>query len=571
MTASSPLAALLRAQVVMGRRWVSSMRTESRLKVVFVSASAAVVWAGVFLFAYGLLDLLERFGRDLLGNVGTVSAVRLTDLVLQRLLSAFALTVLVLLLLSNALAAFAALYRSREVAFLLQTPISISTLFLSRFVEVVTFSSWALGFLGAPALLAYGLQRGVPWGFYLALPVFFVPFVVIPAGGGCIAAMALVRLLGGVRRGTLLLGALTLGGVLLALFRARLVLPDLSQAETLRAILDVLGRTRTPWLPSSWLADGLFAAAGGRLGEAVFYLLLLVANAGFVVWLATATAEALFFRGWSARADPSSLGSAARAAGAGGRRSGLETLLGPLPEPARSLVIKDLRLFWRDPAQWSQFVIFFGLMALYVANMRHRGSELADAWRSWITILNTSATMLILATLTTRFVFPLVSLEGRRFWILGLAPLTRRFVVAQKFWLAVAATSTLTVGLALLSGLRLRLEPAELAFSLFAIVATTFALCGLSVGLGALYPNLVEESPSRIVSGLGGTLNFILSFLFIAAIAAAQAFMAQWRRLHPDDGPLAMLGAAGFILALTALATWLPLRAGVRNLERLEL
>jgi ABC-2 type transport system permease protein len=570
MTAFRPFAALLRAQAIAGRRWVASMRTESRLKVVFVATAAAVVWLGVFAFAYGLLELLETFGRDLLGGVGTVSAVRLTDLVLRRLLSAFALTVLVLLLLSNALAAYAALYRSREVAFLVQSPITVATLFLSRFVEVVTFSSWALAFLGAPALLAYGVQRGVAVGYYLALPLFFVPFVVIPAAAGSIATMTLVRLLGRVRRGPLLAVALVLAGGLLALFRSRLALPDLSQAETLRTILDLLSRTQTPYLPSTWLADGLFAAAAGRFGEAGFLLLLLVAHALVLGWVATTVAEAIFYRGWSELSAPEGAG-AARGVEAGTRGSVLETLLRPIPEPARSLVVKDVRLFWRDPAQWSQFLIFFGLMALYVANMRNRGLELAGAWRSWIAILNTSATLLILATLTTRFVFPLVSLEGRRFWILGLAPIERRFLVAQKYWLAVAATSVVTLGLALLSGLRLGLAPRELLFSLLAIASATSALCGLSVGLGALYPNLAEDSPTRIVSGLGGTLNFILSFLFIVAVSALQAVVVQWRRLHPEDGAVVGTIAALGILVLAALATWLPLRAGARNLEKLEL
>ena len=127
---------MLRAQAIVGRRWLALIRTESRLKVAFVSLAALVVWLGVFLVAFGLLELLETFGRDLLGGVGGVSATRLTDVVLQRLLAAFSLTVLVMLVLSNALAAYAALYRSREVEFLLPTPVPISNLFLSRFAEV---------------------------------------------------------------------------------------------------------------------------------------------------------------------------------------------------------------------------------------------------------------------------------------------------------------------------------------------------------------------------------------------------------------------------------------------------
>ena len=38
------------------------------------------------------------------------------------------------------------------------------------------------------------------------------------------------------------------------------------------------------------------------------------------------------------------------------------------------------------------------------------------------------------------------------------------------------------------------------------------ALCGLAVGLGALFPNFKEDNPSKIVSGFGGTLCLVASF-----------------------------------------------------------
>ena len=45
----------------------------------------------------------------------------------------------------------------------------------------------------------------------------------------------------------------------------------------------------------------------------------------------------------------------------------------------------------------------------------------------------------------------------------------------------------------------------------------TFALNGLAIGLGVLYPNLKEANPGKIVSGFGGTLCLVLSFLYILA------------------------------------------------------
>ena len=91
-----------------------------------------------------------------------------------------------------------------------------------------------------------------------------------------------------------------------------------------------------------------------------------------------------------------------------------------LPNPIRLLILKDLRTFRRDPAQWSQFLIFFGLLAFYFVNIRRLSYDVQKPyWRNLISFLNLSVTALILSTFTSRFIFPLLSLEGRNFWVLG--------------------------------------------------------------------------------------------------------------------------------------------------------
>ena len=103
--------------------------------------------------------------------------------------------------------------------------------------------------------------------------------------------------------------------------------------------------------------------------------------------------------------------------------AGVAGVLGPR---CGCLILKDLRLFRRDPVQWSQFLIFFGLLTLYFVNI-HRFSYDANyvAWVNMISFLNLAVVGLILSTFTTRFIFPMISLEGRRFWILGLVPVSR--------------------------------------------------------------------------------------------------------------------------------------------------
>src|SRR6185503_4988668 len=155
----------------------------------------------------------------------------------------------------------------------------------------------------------------------------------------------------------------------------------------------------------------------------------------------------------------------------------------------RALVVKDFRMFWRDTAQWAQSLMLFGLLAVYIFNLRHFSQQLSNPfWTHLVSYLNLGACALNLATLTTRFVYPQFSLEGRRLWIIGMAPLGLRRVVKVKYWLASIASLVVTLTLITLSCHLLKMTLDQIAFFAAIITVMTFSLTGLAVGLGVLYP-----------------------------------------------------------------------------------
>lgn len=547
------------------RHAIASLRNESKLKVAFVSISAALLWFGAFfLFLDGFL-FLQGFGAG-------ERAFSLGDIVMVRLLSIFSLTLFLMLIFSNVLISFSMLYRSREVTYLVQSPMSFRTFFLARFSECMVFSSWASAFIGSPLILAYGIVTDAHFAFYLAALAFYVPFVTVPAAIGSILTLLLARVFPRLRTASMIGAAALAMGFLFVFLRTRLHAVVFSEVNLVPLLLDATAGTQSPFLPSFWTTHGVLAAASGRYGTCLFHFLLLLSNALILTWLAAETAHRMFYPGWSFLAGQDRTRIRPLGRGALGR---LDSALSVLQNPIRSLVVKDVKLFWRDPIQWSQFVIFFGLMALYIANLReepyHYGS---DFWRGWIVCLNMGACTLILATLTTRFIFPLISLEGRRFWIVGLAPVSFRQLVTQKFWLSVATTSVFTLGVVVLSCIKLEVEPIPFILSVYTILITNFGLAGLAVGLGSLYPNFKEENPARIVSGLGGTLNFLLSMAYIVLVVGAQTVVLQWRILEQFTEPntfwWALAVVVVFITALSIAAALIPVRLGLKNLETME-
>lgn len=562
----SPLRALAVAEWRKLVHGVAGVRRESILKVAVVTLGMALLWLIVFALAWAGLRAIDRFGVGMLGD----AAISISEVLMPRVLGIAALVLQAMLIVSCGLLAFQSFFRSTEMKLLLGSPVPLRALSLAKLGEVAFFGAWSAAYLGSPVLLAYGLVRHAPWTLLPTALVAFIPFVIIPAALGCMLALAAARLLPRLPRAGLVtaLALLVLVGALA--LRPRLGETRFRETADLGRLVELTGRAHNPYVPSTWFAEAIVAAGRGDREAVVFNLTMLTANATFAAWLLGGVTQLTLLGGWSALASASSRRRRTRG------RGWLPRLLAGLPAPQRWLVVKDVLQFARDPAQWSQAAIFFGVLALYVANMRTTPRATGMVmWQGWITLLNTMASLLVAATLTTRFVFPLISLEGRRFWLLSLAPLRRRSLVWQKLWLSTAATAVVTGALALVSGVRLQLPPISLAVSLLTVLAASFALSALAVGLGATYPNFREDNPGRIVSGLGGTLCFMLSMAYVALAATAQTIALRWADVArrwgldwPSTRGIALCLAA--LVILTVLASWLPLRAGVRHLERVE-
>ena len=216
-------------------------------------------------------------------------------------------------------------------------------------------------------------------------------------------------------------------------------------------------------------------------------------------------------------------------------------------------------------------MVLFGLLAAYIINLRHFSHQLSiPFWVYLVSFLNLGACSRNLATFTTRFVYPQFSLEGKRLWIVGLAPLGLERMVKIKFGLASCASLAVTLGLVLLSCQMLRMPMHRTISFAAAITVMTFTLNGLATGLGVLYPNFKEENPSKIVSGFGGTFCLVLSFLYITGSVVLLALGFSWSR---GRGPL--LGSTyvswTVFLLFSVVLGWLPLKLGLRRIKNFEI
>jgi ABC-2 type transport system permease protein len=560
---SSQLLLLLRVNAVHSWRRLLSIREQSRLLTGIISVFVVGYLVLAFELFYHGLQFIAKFPG--LGAVLT-----------ERLLYTMFAFLFGLLLLSNLIISYTNLFRNRETAFLLSLPVPTQTIFNWKFIESAILSSWAFLFLITPLLLAFGLTRDVSWDFYPLTALLIGLFVILPGVFGAALAIAIGRHLD--RRSfqvVLLLLALTLLAFVAFWWKTNPVDSNLLDQRTLEALDRLLAKTRFtmfPFLPSYWLSAALLRWAEGITTNAIFFAAVLLSHTLFFGSIAFTRFGHLFYD--TASAVQSRAGGTFKFLHPADHRSAkpgfLEKFFEKLfwiPSDARALAVKDLRMFWRDTTQWGQSVMFFGLLGAYIINLRNFTQQLTSPfWIHAVAFLNLGACAFNLASVTTRFVFPQFSLEGRRLWIVGLSPMGLARVVMTKYWLASTLSLAVTLGLVLLSCHLLKMPWNDIAFFGAVVTVMTFALNGLAVGLGVLYPNVKETNPNKIVSGFGGTLCFVLSSVYI--IGSITLLVVGGGGFHSHTG-LVLASIAGFI-ALSFAIGWLPMKWGLKRLDNFE-
>lgn len=580
MNALSFFRLLLDVNMRMLRRRVASLREQSRLMVAVIALFVLGYWVAGYAVFYVMCVQLSQF-------------VGLGAIVLDRMLYLFFAFLFLMLVFSNMIIGYSSLFKSQETQWMLTLPVPHTEVFRWKLLETTVLASWAFLFLSAPLIFAYGVSRHVAPAFYLKVGLLMLPFALMPAAIGSLVILVVARYL---HRRLFKWVVFGLGSAAIIIVAVVLKPADFAELQgtnmmvTLDQLLHNSRVTVQPVLPSYWVTSGMIAWGEGWPWKGTFFFLVLLSNAMMATLVCVTTSRRLFYDSWS------------RNHSQGGFRSGVALLDKPIRRPrtglldnllhlcpglhpsTRALVIKDIRTFWRDTSQWSQFIIFFGLLGLYVLNLRNVSHDWNNPfWAGLVSILNLGASSLTLATLTTRFVFPQFSLEGKRLWIIGMAPYGLKRVLLEKFWLCSIASASITVTLMVTSSWMLRV-PGWMALLFGAtVLLMSFALCGVAVGIGALFPNFGtgptanrrDDNPAKIVSGFGGTLCFVVSLFYIVLVVSAEALPMYapfiGLTLDSDTQPWAIVGSWVFVSILSLLATSIPMTLALKRVDSLEM
>ncbi|HWG32646.1 MAG TPA: hypothetical protein VN650_00665 [Gemmatimonadaceae bacterium] len=528
-------------------------------RIVLLSSVGAVFWLCVFGVTYRLLTYFRN-----VPEIGTLLAAKLLGLVLVSFFG--------LLLLSNVITALSTFFLARDLDLLVGTPVDWLSVYGAKLIETLVNSSWMVVLMAFPIFTAYGIAYDGGWWYPLVAIAAVIPFLIIPAAVGAAVTLLLVNIFPARRTRDILsvITVLAAGGVILAF---RLLRPErLARPEGFRSLVDFLAVLRTPtspWLPSDWVQTGVLGWLRYEPDALPFYLLWSTAAA--LVVMGAILHRTLYAAGFSKSQEGSG-----RTATRGRARSRM--LLNILPATRRELVLKELRLFFRDTTQWSQLILLVVLVVVYVLNIRFlplRGDGITFFLANIVPFLNLVLAGFVLASIAARFIFPSVSLEGRTWWLLKASPLSMRDLLWAKFWVGTMPLLALALAIVFTTDVLLEVSEFMTAVSIGTITLLTFAISGLAIGAGTIFPQFETENAAQIPTSFGGLIFMMTAISLIGAVIVLEARPVYTYLLARSFGspidPTEMIIAFSAAAALCLTATLAPIHIAVRRLTALEL
>ena len=532
--------------------------------------------AVLFLLGLGFWAFMFGVSYKVLTYFRTIEG--LGDLLALRLLSMILLTFFSILVFSNIVTSLSTFYLSGELGILLSSPVKIENIYRAKFIETIVDSSWMTLIYGLPVFISYGTVFKVTAAYYFGLVLTIIPFLIIPAGIGIIVTMLLVNAFPARRaKDILVLIGLLFFVVMYILFRMlrpeKLVDPD--AFPTLVQYLTAMRAPVSPLLPSNWATETLSPLLRMSRGDAWFSLLMLWSTAAASVVIGEWVCGRIYYTGWSRSQEGKRAPlSRSRAADA------LFWLLSlPFRKKMRAIVLKDVKLFFRDTSQWSQLFLLFALMVVYIYSFKLLPLEHAALpsfyLQNLISFLNLGLVGFVTSAVAVRFVFPAVSLEGASFWIIRAAPISIRDFLWAKFWSSLLPLLVLSEVLIILSNTLLIVTTFMMNLGIVTVFMMTFGITSLGVGLGAVFPKFKHENVAQIPTGFGGIVYMLIAMMFIGVVIVLEA----WRvyrifTVQTLGGRISLSGWAGIaisfimVVVVNILALFFPMTMGMNRLKK---
>lgn len=460
----------------------------------------------------------------------------------------------------------ATLLQSEDYTLLFTAPISPRSISAARLLEAAVVNSLQFLVLGAPAICAAGLALGwSPFAWALA-PLLIFQFVLLPALLSALGLLLSVAAFGASRIRSAISLLNVIMGVLVCLSfvveSKNLPLQLSAVTSGFAALTPALHRVSIAahLSPSHWFVQAAIALGStGSLSKAFSSLLLIFSVNGLLFVLDLILCSQLLSIAALTSETSSSFVSSIRSEN---RRS-----LPLLPSWMAAQTGKDIRLITRDSMLLSQLGVPLILFAVpFIVGAQDQSMDIQSA----LFPFTAGIIGFIVYMQTSILSLSLLGMEGRSYWIMMLAPFQKRALLASKWFVSSLLCTLVGEALSLFSGIVLHAEAIYLGGFLILIILLSSGLCGIGVGISALFPRFVHENPAMRVSPWALIVGFFAASGYAVTVLTLVCAALILGDSDPVHRSLLILAAAILIVILTLFAILLPLELGARRLENYD-
>lgn len=520
-------------------------------------------WAGVVMAFFSTLIgggagfLLRTYDRP--GLAALIPGLILTAETLLLFISSFGVVL-------------GSLFLTSDLDTLMTAPVDRRAVFVSKILDGLIVYYALLAVTAVPALLAYGL--GVDYGplYYLLVFVAVASMPLLPSGLAAVLVMLVARF-APARRVKEVLG---LFGALFGLTcgvlgqTSRLWTGQLARSgNSIDALADNLRGLSDIPIPPMFAGKALAAAGRGDWPTfALSFAGFLIFTFGFFA-LVVLLADRLYAAGW---VRMQSSGSSKRSKQRAERAASRSGLLGRAPA-FMAIVLKDWRVIPRDLRNFAQLLAPLIFLPIFYFNfLGGRRAPFSDGGSDFLGGFDGRGIFIAIGILVgTGMVFgriadTAISMEGKAWWLLKIAPVSGAEILRGKFLSAMIPFSVLSTLLLVGAGIWNGFNPLWALYGWFGVQLLGAGMMAISVALSVPWARLNWDDPRRMTSGVGSVLA-IVGWAVMGIIAGGILCLPAFVEVY-DRGlvPLAVVAAVVLSSLIVAGSAYGALRFGVSRL-----
>jgi len=504
---------ILKYKLILFMKMNTPVNFASLLRSTGISIIYIVFAVGFFIFTKGTVGYL-------------LDTIKIGSFLLHRFIMAVLFMFFVSINIGNIVVSFSTLFKSGETAWFFTKPISFTKVFLIKFLDNFFYSSTTLLLIISAALLGYGVYFHLSWYFYpFALIVIILPFMFSAGSLGAVILLLILRLASkfGLRKVIIILGVIYASWIVGFYYISSPIDLVRKVFEYFPNINQYFGFLESPLikaLPNFWVADALYWITQGQFNKALSLIALNLILAAALFSLAMLIAKNWYYKTWITSLELNSDLKIKNTLNVGLFGFEKKSHLNSVDEV---IIKREFLLFFREPGQWIHLSVMLFLMGIFIISISGIRIIIAENYyndylKTIIYLVVSLFSIFMVAALSLRFVFPLISLEGETVWKIRSSPLDYKPLLIKR--LLVYFTLIFILGQLITFFANFQF-PYEL--SIIGQINSTFiiiSIVSLNFGTGGYFSNYKEKNPIRIASSQGASLTFLLILLYLVLLIA---------------------------------------------------